>query len=348
MESLPQLKVGQAGVARFGAHRRHTMRETGLFDLLALYDYVPEHLAQAAAEEGATPCGSYEELLDFPGLEGVVISTGAKYHAEQVLAAAERGLHVFVEKPLCSTPAELHALLACRERTGVVIGVGHADHSASAVSRTIKRLIDAGELGTVVAVEETTAHNGGMLMKPDEWRADPAKNPGGMLFQCGIHDLAWVEPMFGPVAEVASFMRYDVNHGTETSDATVTILRLRNGIVCTLNAYHVTAYHHYKFIYGTKGNLYIYEFPTEVYFQERSPQGKPEHKVRIEEKDFPAGKDHSTTNVRTWAVAIRGMGDPCPSIYDGASAVATIFAAEESTRTGRIVAVPDYRARVKA
>jgi predicted dehydrogenase len=147
---------------------------------------------------------------------------------------------------------------------------------------------------------------------------------------------------------VGAMMRFDVNPGTETSDATVTVMRLQNGIVCTLNAYHVTAYHHYKFIYGTKGNLYIYEFPTEVYYQARSLEGKPEPKVRIEEQDFPVGKDHSTTNVRTWAQAIRGDGEPFPSIYDGASAVAAIFAAEESSRTGRIVAVPDLTKRVNA
>ncbi len=82
-----KLKVAQVGVGNFGAARRHYMRETGLFDLVSIYDHNPDFLAQAHAEDGAKICGSFEELLDTPGLEALIVSTGGKYHAEQGLAA---------------------------------------------------------------------------------------------------------------------------------------------------------------------------------------------------------------------------------------------------------------------
>jgi predicted dehydrogenase len=342
---MEPIRVGMVGVGGFGGYRRDRMRATGLFTFVACWDYNPAASEAAAAQDGFDVMESYEALLAREDVEAIVISTGATSHAEYAIKAAQAGKHIFVEKPLCCDRDELDALLDAGERAGVVMGMGHQAPDGP-INALIHDYIAADKLGTITAIEMTTSHGGGWCESP--WRFIKAKNPGGMLFQCGVHDLAWLEPMFGRVAEVAAFMRYDVNPGTETSDATVTILRLENGIVCTLNAYHVTAYHHYKFIYGTKGNLYIYEFPTEVYFQERSAEGKPEQKVRIEDKDFPVGKDHSTTNVSTWAKAIRGEGTPCPSIYDGASAVATIFAAEESTRTGSIVTVPDLRARAKA
>ncbi len=340
MDSLPPLRIGQAGVERFGAHRRRTLRETGLFEMLAVYDYVPEHTAKAAAEENAAPCASYEELLDFPGLEGIVISTGAKFHAEQAIAAAERGLHVFVEKPLCSTPEELHALLACQKRTGVVIGVGHSDHSSHALSRTIKRVIDSGELGTIAAVEETTAHNGGMLMAPTEWRADPAKNPGGMLFQCGVHSLHELMFYFGAIREVGCFMRYDV-HTSPTADVAVCLLRFSSGLVGTLNAYHVTPYRHTFNVLGTKANLYrrnqYFAEGTHLDMQTTHLDGKyePLVPVPLDEGGLPHGE------VRSWFSGIREGKPVYPDLLDGARAVAVVFAADASAHAGGApVAVP--------
>jgi predicted dehydrogenase len=333
MESLPKLKIGQAGVERFGAHRRQTLRETGLFDLAAVYDYVPENMAKAAEEEGAVPCASYAELLEFPGLEGLVISTGAKFHAEMVLAAAERGLHVFVEKPLCSTPEEMHALLDCEKRTGVVMGVGHADHSADGLARTLKRLINSGELGTIAAFETTTAHNGGMLMQPTEWRADPAKNPGGMLFQCGVHSLHELMFLFGAIREVSCFLRYDV-HTSATADVAICLLRFSSGLVGTLHAYHVTPYRHTLNILGTKANVYLrnqfFEEGVHLELQVSHLDGKYEPLVPV---PLDAGGERHG-EVRSWFHGIREGTPVYPSMLDGARAVAVVFAADESARSG--------------
>ena len=118
-----RLRVAQVGVANYGARRRQIMRASGLFELVSAYDLNPAAMEQCQKEDGARPVASYTELLATPGVEAVVISTGAKFHAEQIIAAAEKGLHVFVEKPLCATPEEVQSLLAVQRKTGVVIGL---------------------------------------------------------------------------------------------------------------------------------------------------------------------------------------------------------------------------------
>jgi len=60
------------------------------------------------------------------------------------------------------------ALVDVCKRTGVVMTCGHNDHAHDAVSLTIKKLIDTGELGTITAIEKTTAHSGGLRIKPGE------------------------------------------------------------------------------------------------------------------------------------------------------------------------------------
>jgi UDP-N-acetyl-2-amino-2-deoxyglucuronate dehydrogenase len=332
------LKVGMIGAGGFGSYRREKMRESGLFELVSAYDLKPDAMTLAQREDGARPVSSYEELLDTPGIEAVIISTGAKYHAEQAITAMERGLHVFVEKPLCSTPQEVDTLVKAQRRTGVVVGVGHSDHSGEARSQGIKKLLDDGKFGKLVAVEATTAHSGGLEIKPGEWRGDPDKNPGGMLFQCGVHKLHELMFYFGPIVEVLAWMRYDV-HTTKTADTAQCLLRFKSGLTATLNAYHITPYRHTLSIFGTDRNLYwemgAYGDPDVLVTQRRGNCTREPREPLVLD-----GADDACGNLRSFYRAVREGGEPYPSLLDGARAVAVVFAAEESARTGRPVMVP--------
>lgn len=334
MTEKAKMKVAQIGVANFGARRRKLMRQSGLFELVACYDRNAEAMARCQTEDGARPLESYEALLATPGIEAVVISTGAKFHAEQVIQAAELGLHVFVEKPLCATLEEVEALLAVQRKTGVVIAVGHNDHRHDAVALRTKQLIDSGELGQVAAFEKTTAHNGGLLIKPGDWRGDPSMNPGGMLFQCGVHGLHEMMFYFGAITEVSAMMRYDV-HTTQTADVALCHLKFASGLVGALNAYHVTPYRHTLSIFGTRANLYrderFFDEGTELHIQRSGPPTAKEARVPVE-------VDETLTDecggMRSFHAAVRHGGTCSPSLIDGARAVAVVFAAEQSAREG--------------
>lgn len=335
MQDCQKLRVGQVGVGHFGGARRRLMRQSGLFELAAAYDWNPKALLACQEQDGAEPMDSFEALLDFPDLEAIVVSTGAKYHAEQVVAAAERGLHVFVEKPLCASSEEIDQLLEVQKKSGVVIGVGHNDHTSAASSLAIKRAIDSGELGQLVGFEASTAHSGGLNIKEGDWRGDPERNPGGMLFQCGVHKLHELLFYFGPIHSVVCRMRYDV-HTSATADSALCILEFESGLIGALNAYHVTPYRSTLAIFGTKRSLLredrFFDEGTTLYRQDVPParDGSKEPRVLIEidaESD-PCG------NLRSFVKAIREGGQPYPSLIDGARAVGPIFAADLSARQG--------------
>lgn len=335
----PKLKVGQVGVGGFGNVRRQRMRETGLFDLAASFDLNQEAMAQCQKEDGARPCSSYEELLATPGLEAVVISTGAKFHAVQAIAAMEKGLHVFVEKPLCCTREEIDQLLEAQKKTGRIVGMGHHDHSTEGVSLTTKKMIEAGQLGKIATFEATTAHSGGLILKPGDWRADPEKNPGGMLFQCGVHLIHELIYYFGPVKRVAAMMRSDV-HTTATADVALCHLEFHSGVIGSVNAYHVTPYRHTLFLFGTVGNLYreerFYDEGTKLSIQVTKLDGKKEEIVPL-----PSPTEHEDHgNLRSFYQAVRQGGTPYPSLKDGARVIQTVLAAEESGRKGGIPIEP--------
>jgi len=333
-----KLRVVMVGVGGFGAARRERMRQTGLFDLVACYDRQPEAMRQCQAEDGAVPATSYASLLRTRGAEAVVISTGAMFHAAQALAALRAGLHVFVEKPLCSTARQMHALLEAQAATGLVVGVGHEDLKSDPAALAIKRILDSGSLGRPTSFEMTTAHRGGFLVRPGDWRNQPRHNPGGMLFHCGVHSLHELMFYFGPVARVAALMRYDL-HTTDTADVTQCLLELESGLTGTLSAYHVSPYRHTTFVFGTQMNLFRHDRflkdRTQVWTQAARGDWGLDRPVPVPIE----GEADLAGDVRSFYQAVTGGGTPYPSHLDGARAVAVCFAAERAARAGRTVQV---------
>jgi myo-inositol 2-dehydrogenase/D-chiro-inositol 1-dehydrogenase len=341
MEKL-KLDVGQVGVGGFGAHRRKLLRDTGLFRLAAAYDINPDALDQAVKEDGALATNSFEELLSVPGLQGIIISTGAKFHAEQVVAALERGLPVFVEKPLCCSEEEVARIVEASRRNHGIVVVGHTHHGFDASCYTIKSLIEGGRLGQIACFEKTTAHNGGLMIKSGDWRGDPLRNPGGMLFQCGVHALHELRYYFGEVREVSCAMRFDV-HSTGTADVALCHLRFESGVIGTLNAYHVTPYRHTLSIFGTKANLYredrYFHEGTTIQLQETHLDNSREPLVAVPME----GVEDPTANLKSFYEAITTGVTPSPGLDDGIQAVMTVFAAEKSFLEKRPVEVPRFR-----
>ena len=330
------LTVGMVGIWNFGAHRRMLMRKAGCFRVAAVCDRNPEWLEKAAREEGAQPYGDFEAMLKHPGLEGVVISTGADSHTTLAVAAMRAGLHVFVEKPLCTVPAEVNTLRQVQRETGRVVGVGHNHCPSDGLYRLIRDTIASGRLGVVAAYEENSSHSGGLEIKPGDWRGLADRNPGGMLFQCGVHALHGLNWLFGPITEVSAMMRYDANPVTETADVANVLLRHASGLVGTLNCYHVTAYCHELRIFGTRGNLYCATIERKAWFQERR-RGPAEERVPLEVP--PSELDHDCRNLIEWREAIRSGAPNCPRLEDGIRAVTPVFAAEVASRDGRVVRV---------
>ena len=319
------------------------MRETGLFELLGAYDIAPQALDEACEQEGCCAARSYEDLLDTPGIEAVVICTGAKFHAEQAIAALERGLHVFVEKPLCSTLGELNALVAAQRRTNLVVGVGHTDVSIDPKTLKIKSMMEAGDFGEIACIECVTAHSGGLEIKPGDWRGDPERNPGGMLFQCGVHSIHELLFLFGPIKSVSCKMRYDV-HTTKTADVAQCLLTFESGLIGTMNAYHVTPYRYTLNIFGTKMSLYTDE--RNVRYGDPGYYAVQFRKCCVAEIHQPITFEHETkdlgSNLRRFYKAVREGAEMYPSLKDGGMAVAVVFAAEESARSGRDVDIPRF------
>jgi predicted dehydrogenase len=152
-----------------------------------------------AAEQGLELSGDFQDALDDPEVDAVVLVTPHSLHTEQIIAAAAAGKHVFSEKPFALSKADAERSVAAAKEAGIQLGLGHNQRYA-APQTEIKRMIDAGELGTIMHLEGNTSHD--TLSGFVSWRHDPNEAPAGGLYHMGSHYIDLFASYLGPVAEV--------------------------------------------------------------------------------------------------------------------------------------------------
>jgi UDP-N-acetylglucosamine 3-dehydrogenase len=138
------LRVGVVGVGVMGSNHARVYADLPGVHLVGVAD--PDR-KQAALVGRALACpavGDMEALLAL-GVDAVSIAAPTHLHHDLAVAAAERGVHVMVEKPIGSNPQEGRAIVAAAQRGGVTLMVGHVERFNPAV-QAIKDAISSEEI----------------------------------------------------------------------------------------------------------------------------------------------------------------------------------------------------------
>ena len=198
---MTQPRVGFLGVGWIGRNRMEALAQSGLIKIVAVNDPMKENAAAAAHIGQCRTCESLDHLLD-AGLDGLVIATPSALHADQAIAALERGVAVFCQKPLGRTAAEAAEVVAAARASDRLLGVDLSYRFVQGIT-LIRDLIHSGELGTLYAAD-LVFHNAYGPDKP--WFYDAALSGGGCVIDLGSHlvDLALWMVEDGPVVRVAS------------------------------------------------------------------------------------------------------------------------------------------------
>lgn len=181
-------RLGFAGVGWIGRHRLNAVAASGSAEVLAIADLQRETALEVAADcPGATALDSFDELLE-RDLDGLVIATPSALHASQAIAALERGIAVFCQKPLGRNAAETRAVIRAAKKADRLLGVD-LSYRHTAGMKKIRELIRHGELGEILAIE-AVFHNAYGPGKP--WFYSKELAGGGCLLDLGTHllDLA--------------------------------------------------------------------------------------------------------------------------------------------------------------
>ena len=200
--AAPLPRIGFLGVGWIGRARMKALIDAGLVEATAIADPSQEMAEEArklAPEAEILP--SLEALLD-SDIDGLAIATPSALHAEQSIAALDRGIAVFCQKPLGRNALEATAVVEAARRADRLLGVD-LSYRFTAAMTTIRERITSGALGTVFAAD-LVFHNAYGPDKP--WFYDKALSGGGCVMDLGIHlvDLALWTLDFPEVTSVSS------------------------------------------------------------------------------------------------------------------------------------------------
>ena len=119
------LKAGVLGCGHLGKIHIKLMNQSESFDLLGVYDNDISISEKAATEFGCKSYASFEEMIEEVDVLDIVTPTPSHY--SYALKAVENGVHVFIEKPVCSNTEESFNLIEKSKLNNVKIQVGHVE-----------------------------------------------------------------------------------------------------------------------------------------------------------------------------------------------------------------------------
>ncbi len=158
--SFTRPTVAVVGLGYWGPNLVRVLIERTDVDVRWLCDLDPgrlEHFARRHPSMQMTT--ELEQVLDDPGLDGVVLATPVDTHYELASRCLRAGKHAFVEKPLAASSERAAALIALASDHGLVLMCGHTFLCSPPV-RAVRELIDGGELGELYFISSSRVNLG--------------------------------------------------------------------------------------------------------------------------------------------------------------------------------------------
>jgi UDP-N-acetyl-2-amino-2-deoxyglucuronate dehydrogenase len=193
-------------------------------------------IAALGQKYGAAAYSDFDEFLAHQAMDLAIIGSPSGLHAMHGIAAAERGLHVLVEKPLDVSTERADALIRAADGAGVKLGVIFQDRLKPDVLR-LREWIRLGQLGRPILVEASVKwYRPAEYYRDSKWRGTLALDGGGALINQGIHTVDLLLYLLGNITRVQAISK-TAFHDIEAEDSCVATLEFANG---ALGVLHVT------------------------------------------------------------------------------------------------------------
>lgn len=221
------VRLGIVGAGSWGQTHARIYRAHPAAEVVAVCDRARSR-AQEMADFLEIPqvYDDYEEMFRSAGLDAVAIVTPDFAHADIAVAAARRGLHLLIEKPLATTREDVLRIQEAVTGSGVRAMVD-LHNRFNPPFNVAHQMLQAGELGSL--------QHAYMRLNDARWVATdllPWAAQSSILWFLGSHSVDTLQWFFDDeVARVYSVSRSGVlkQLGVDTDDSFLTTLEFRNG-----------------------------------------------------------------------------------------------------------------------
>jgi len=303
-----------------------------LVEVAATVDLRRERAEELGRRLGAPAFGSLRDALAAVELDAVDVRLPHHLHLEGARRAAELGLPFLIEKPMAPSLDEAREIASLAAGVKGPCGVSE-NYGHLAPVLAARRLLRAGAIGELLALQATRVFELGPEWQRDGWRL-AGSGASGVLIDQAPHVARLVRTVVGELAEVHAY----APPGAQPEDSAVVLCRFESGAI------------------GTQ--LYCWACPSPA-----APEGIPElalygsagsiavhvsysgagggallQRPGLPDEWHGGGMNYYDSLARTledWAQAVVSGGEPRCSIAEGLADIAVLSAIRESLETGR-------------
>ncbi len=343
-------RIGIIGCGKISQVRHIPEYEaSGRARITAFYDVNMERAEEIAGKHGGKAYGDLDALLS-SGVDAVSVCTSNSTHADITIKALEKGVNVLCEKPMAVTLEDCLRMEEAAKRNGRILFIGQNQRLAGA-HRRAKELIEQGAIGRVVAFRTAFGHGG-----PETWSVDPGKNTWffdsrkavmGAMADLGIHKTDLISYLLSDriTAVTATLRTLDKKDGNgnpiSVDDNALCIYEMASGVIGTMSA----SWTYYgdednsTVLYGTDGIMRIYADPAHsITIEKRNGERCYLDIDRIQTNDA-----QTSSGVIDAFLDSLDKGEALISGESVVPAMRAVFAAIESSKTGRRVEIPENK-----
>lgn len=220
------LGVGIIGAGLMGRIHGECFFRDPRGNVVGCYNPTRSKAEQLVKDFGGKVHDSVESLLADPAVGAVVVASPQSYHADQLVAIAKAGKHIYTEKPVALTVAELDAVERAVAKAKVAVAVNH-QMRLHPVIKAVRANLD--KLGAIYHLDmewcfKIDAHEG---------RCWTNYHQGGFFMELGCHANDLAQFLLGPVQNVTGHS-VRMNPKRATEDYTHSLMQFQSNAVASI------------------------------------------------------------------------------------------------------------------
>jgi myo-inositol 2-dehydrogenase/D-chiro-inositol 1-dehydrogenase len=346
---MPKTKIALLGAGFIAdIHMESYHRFVPDAEVVAVYSRSPERSRAFATRHGIPRVfAESDQAIRESDCDIVDICLPNFLHHRAVLAAAEAGKHVIIEKPLAMTLEEADEMIAVCQKRGVKLMYAEELCFAPKYER-VRKLINENAIGPIYMMKQSEKHSG----PHSDWFYDVNQSGGGVLMDMGCHGLAWFRWMLGgnpKIVSVYATMNTFLHQArTRGEDNSVTIVEFENGVlgVCENSWARHGGMDDRVEVYGTGGVIYadLFQGNSALTYSEKGYGYAMEKAGTTQGWTFTmfeeAFNQGYPQELKHFIQCVREDQHPLVTGEDGRAVLEMMYAAYQSAGTGARVNLP--------
>ena len=223
---MTELGIGLIGCGRWGRRLAEMAQRLDGARMVAVQDLIFSTAQELGDSLGVSAYPTYQELLNDPKVDAVLVVIPHSLHGEVCMASAKAGKHIFCEKPLAINVQQCYRMIDAAEKHGVKLMCGQVTRLYPVYARAAK-IVKSGRLGDLAAVNLSSLTH---IDRVSWWAR--SETMGALLHSPGVHAIDYLLFVCGKAVSVnAVESKIRVQKGVDYQDSVFLQVEFENGAI---------------------------------------------------------------------------------------------------------------------